>query len=92
MVESALILARKNTRTRYCDPVLCSERERLWSEYNHALGVFTARAEELGLPFTVATFGQRIMAVQAANEDSKRACQAWEADTQLHRCDKPESS
>lgn len=54
------------------------------------LDVFTACADELGLPFTVATFAERITAVQAAKEDCKLAREAWEAHLQLHGCDKPE--
>jgi hypothetical protein len=73
-------------------PCFATNRERLWNEYNRALDVFTACADELGLPFTVATFGQRIMAVPAAKEDCKLARQAWETHLQLHECDKPESS
>jgi hypothetical protein len=50
----------------------CIERER----YNQALDLFTACADELGLNFSAATFGPRVIAVQAAKEKCKHAREA----------------
>jgi hypothetical protein len=69
--------------------VSCPERERLWEEYNEALALFTACAEELEKPFTATTFSTLLISVRAAKDRCKLAREAWETHLRAHGCDGP---
>ena len=64
----------------------CSERERLWEEYNKALNQLTECVEDLNLPFTAATFGPRLISAQAAKDLCKSTRIAWEDHLRTHGC------
>jgi len=65
----------------------CVERDRLWAEYNKALNAFTECADDLAKLVSATVFGSKLIALQGAKDECKKARDAWEFHLREHRCD-----
>jgi hypothetical protein len=70
----------------------CSQRDRLRSQYEWALKVLAECVDDLGSPFTAATFGPKMIAAHSAKDVCVASREAWQSHIREHRCDRVEDS
>jgi hypothetical protein len=70
----------------------CSQRDRLRSQYEWALKVLAECVDDLGRPFTAATFGPKMIAAHAAKDVCVASREAWQGHIREHRCDRVEDT